>query len=177
MNEYSPYLFESMARMKTQQLRTIPIGSSLTGEGAVLPYEEARRLIEGQSKILVAPCICRKEHTLVGGGLREIPGDLPGLLRGGPLLRKERHRPGHHPGGSAGDLAESRRRRAGAAADQRQENHQHLPLLRRLLPDFKKFCAVIPSPPRSCTPISWPGCAPTTASAARSAWTAAKWRP
>jgi electron transport complex protein RnfB len=68
MNEYSPYLFESMARMKTQQLRTIPIGSSLTGEGAVLPYEEARRLIEGQSKILVAPCICRKEHTLVGGG-------------------------------------------------------------------------------------------------------------
>jgi electron transport complex protein RnfB len=68
MDEYSPALFQSMSRMKTQQLRTIPIGSSLTGEGAILPYEEARRLIEAQSKILVAPCICRKEHTLVGGG-------------------------------------------------------------------------------------------------------------
>ena len=68
MNEYSPVLFQAMSRMKTQQLRTIPIAASLDGTGAVLPYEEARRLIESQSKILVAPCICRKEHTLVGGG-------------------------------------------------------------------------------------------------------------
>jgi Na+-translocating ferredoxin:NAD+ oxidoreductase subunit B len=68
MNEYIPILFGSMTRLKTQQLRTIPIGASLQGEGAVLPYDEARRLIEAQSKILVAPCICRKEHTLVGKG-------------------------------------------------------------------------------------------------------------
>jgi Pyruvate/2-oxoacid:ferredoxin oxidoreductase delta subunit len=68
MNEYSPVFFQDLHRTKTQQLRTIPIGASLKGQGAVLPYEEARRLIEAQSKILVAPCICRKEHTLVGGG-------------------------------------------------------------------------------------------------------------
>jgi hypothetical protein len=57
-----------MTSLKTKQSRTIPIGASLQGEGAVLPYDEARRLIEAQSKILVAPCICRKEHTLVGKG-------------------------------------------------------------------------------------------------------------
>jgi electron transport complex protein RnfB len=68
MNEYIPTLFASMTSLKTQQLRTIPIGASLQGEGAVLPYDEARRLIEAQSKILVAPCICRKEHALVGKG-------------------------------------------------------------------------------------------------------------
>lgn len=68
MNEYVPILFDSLSKLKTQQLRTIPIGASLTGEGAVLPYDEARRLIEEQSKILVAPCICRKEHALVGKG-------------------------------------------------------------------------------------------------------------
>jgi Na+-translocating ferredoxin:NAD+ oxidoreductase subunit B len=68
MTEYVPDLFGSLSKLKTQQLRTIPIGASLTGEGAVLPYDEARRLIEDQRKILVAPCICRKEHTLVGKG-------------------------------------------------------------------------------------------------------------
>ena len=68
MNEYIPALFDSLNRLKTQQLRTIPIGGSLEGQGAVLPYEEARKLIEEQSKILVAPCICRKERTMVGKG-------------------------------------------------------------------------------------------------------------
>ena len=68
MNEYIPALFDAMNRIKTQQLRTIPIGASLEGEGAVMPYEDARILIEKQSKILVAPCICRKEHAMVGKG-------------------------------------------------------------------------------------------------------------
>jgi electron transport complex protein RnfB len=68
MNEYIPALFDAMTRIKTQQLRTIPIGASLEGQGAVMPYEDARKLIEKQSKILVAPCICRKEHVMVGKG-------------------------------------------------------------------------------------------------------------
>ena len=33
-----------------------------------MPYEEADKIIEKQSKIVVSPCICRKEHHLVGKG-------------------------------------------------------------------------------------------------------------
>jgi len=68
MNEYIPYLLESAAKLKTHQLRTIPIGASLEGQGTVMPYEQARKLIEQQSKIVVAPCICRREHSMIGEG-------------------------------------------------------------------------------------------------------------
>jgi len=33
-----------------------------------MPYEEARKLIEQQTKIVLAPCICRKEHAMIGKG-------------------------------------------------------------------------------------------------------------
>jgi Pyruvate/2-oxoacid:ferredoxin oxidoreductase delta subunit len=33
-----------------------------------MPYEQARKLIEEQNKIVVAPCICRKEHSMIGQG-------------------------------------------------------------------------------------------------------------
>lgn len=68
MNEYIPYLIDETVKLKTHQLRTIPIGASLEGQGSVMPYEQARQLIEQQSKIVVAPCICRKEHTMIGEG-------------------------------------------------------------------------------------------------------------
>jgi len=68
MNEYIPFLFEAMIRIKTQQLRTIPIGASLEGQNSIMPYEDARQLLERQRKILVAPCICRTEHTMIGKG-------------------------------------------------------------------------------------------------------------
>jgi len=34
----------------------------------VMPYEQAEEIINDQSKIVVAPCICRKEHELIGEG-------------------------------------------------------------------------------------------------------------
>ena len=68
MNEYIPHLLDASIKLKTRQLRTIPIGASLEGKGTVMPYEQARKLIEGQSKIVVAPCICRKEHAMIGEG-------------------------------------------------------------------------------------------------------------
>ncbi len=68
MNEYIPHLLERSVKLKTHQLRTVPIGASLEGQGAVMPYEEARKLIEEQNKIVVAPCICRKEHAMIGEG-------------------------------------------------------------------------------------------------------------
>ena len=66
MNEYIPSLIDTTSKLKTHQLRTIPIGASLDGQGVVMPYEQARELIEQQSKIVVAPCICRKEHSMIG---------------------------------------------------------------------------------------------------------------
>jgi len=66
MNEYIPSLIDMASTLKTHQLRTIPIGASLDGQGVVMPYEQARKLIEQQSKIVVAPCICRREHSIIG---------------------------------------------------------------------------------------------------------------
>jgi ferredoxin len=34
----------------------------------ILPYEELRTVIESQKKIAVAPCICRREHNMIGEG-------------------------------------------------------------------------------------------------------------
>ncbi len=68
-NEYVPYLVKKgWAKQKTQQLRVIPIDKSVVAEAAVAPYEQAEEIIREQSKIVVAPCICRKEHRLAGKG-------------------------------------------------------------------------------------------------------------
>ncbi len=68
MNEYLPYFFGKTNRLKTPQLRTIPISRAIPSGQAVMPYEEARNIIQEQQKIVVAPCICRKEHRITGEG-------------------------------------------------------------------------------------------------------------
>jgi Na+-translocating ferredoxin:NAD+ oxidoreductase subunit B len=68
VNEYLPYFFKQKTQVENPQLRTIPIGKALTPEQPIMPYEEARRIIAEQDKIVVAPCICRKEHQIIGGG-------------------------------------------------------------------------------------------------------------
>jgi Fe-S-cluster-containing hydrogenase component 2 len=50
------------------QLRTIPVGRSLDARLEVLPYEHILELVRKQKKFLVAPCICRREHQIKGGG-------------------------------------------------------------------------------------------------------------
>ncbi len=68
-NEYVPYLVnKGWTKQKTQQLRVIPINLSVTAETNVMPYEQAEEIIRRQSNIVVAPCICRKEHKMVGKG-------------------------------------------------------------------------------------------------------------
>jgi electron transport complex protein RnfB len=68
MNAYIPTLFEAGIWQKAPQLRTIPVGKSIEAKQHIMPYEEAENLIRSQSKILVAPCICRREHAMVGQG-------------------------------------------------------------------------------------------------------------
>jgi formate hydrogenlyase subunit 6/NADH:ubiquinone oxidoreductase subunit I len=67
-NEYFPTLFAQKGWNEVPPLRTIPIGRSLTPEIEVLPYERAEEIISSQARFLVAPCICRREHTMVGKG-------------------------------------------------------------------------------------------------------------
>ncbi|MBW1744403.1 MAG: 4Fe-4S binding protein, partial [Deltaproteobacteria bacterium] len=66
-NEYFPTLFDK-SWQKGPQLRTIPVGRSITTELEVLSYEQAEELVRAQKKFLVAPCICRREHKMVGKG-------------------------------------------------------------------------------------------------------------
>lgn len=68
VNEYIPHLFRHTHQFGIPQLRTIPIPAALNPEQAIMPYEQARQLIAAQEKILVAPCICRKEHQMAGHG-------------------------------------------------------------------------------------------------------------
>ena len=67
-NEYAPHLMKTQMKLKTQQLRVIPISKSISAEMHIMPYEEAENIIREQSKIVVAPCICRKEHQIIGKG-------------------------------------------------------------------------------------------------------------
>ncbi|MES0363749.1 MAG: 4Fe-4S binding protein [Desulfobacteria bacterium] len=71
MNEYIPTLMNVETWKKAPQLRTIPVGRSIDTELAVLPYERAEELVRAQKKFLVAPCICRREHKMVGKGCKK----------------------------------------------------------------------------------------------------------
>ena len=71
MREYSPVLFKE-AFSPLPQLRTIPVGKSIQAGLEVLPHEQAEELVRKQTKFLVAPCICRREHQLSGGGCEKL---------------------------------------------------------------------------------------------------------
>ena len=69
VNEYIPQIWEkNWARQKTQQHRVIPVLKSIPVEMNIMPYEKAESIIREQSKIVVAPCICRKEQKMIGQG-------------------------------------------------------------------------------------------------------------
>lgn len=71
-NEYVPYLVKHQYKHKTQQLRVVPVSKAINTELNIMDYEQVEKIIRSQSKILVAPCICRKEHTIMGKGCDKI---------------------------------------------------------------------------------------------------------
>lgn len=68
VDEYFPYLWQGLNKAGTPQVRFVPVPEALTPGEVVMPYEDAKRLIEQQEKILVAPCICRREQQMIGKG-------------------------------------------------------------------------------------------------------------
>ena len=67
MDEYLPIL-SGTAFSRLPQLRTIPVGKSISAGMEVLPYEQAEEIVRRQTTFLVAPCICRREHRIKGAG-------------------------------------------------------------------------------------------------------------
>jgi ferredoxin len=65
-NEYLPALFREA--WKAPQLRTIPVNRSLDHPMTILPYERAEEIVRRARKIVVAPCICRRERHMDGHG-------------------------------------------------------------------------------------------------------------
>jgi hypothetical protein len=60
---------ESRPRPQTiRQIRTIPIGQSIEPHLKALPYEQVNELVEANDRFAVAPCICRRQAKLTGGG-------------------------------------------------------------------------------------------------------------
>ena len=69
VNEYLPTLMtKNWTAQETKQLRVVPVTQSVSAEIRTMPYEVAEDIIRSQSKIVVAPCICRREHDMVGKG-------------------------------------------------------------------------------------------------------------
>jgi electron transport complex protein RnfB len=68
MAEYIPHLLDVKIWKKAPQLRTIPVAQSIPVEHKVMSYENAESLVRSQRRILVAPCICRREKRLAGEG-------------------------------------------------------------------------------------------------------------
>ncbi|MCD4678377.1 MAG: 4Fe-4S binding protein [Desulfobacula sp.] len=71
-NEYVPFLMEGHKKQKTQQLRVVPVSKSINTRLNIMDYERVENIIKSQSKILAAPCICRKEHAMTGKGCGKI---------------------------------------------------------------------------------------------------------
>jgi electron transport complex protein RnfB len=68
MDEYWPTFFDLDDWKQQPQLRTIPVNESIEAELSVMPYERAEELVQAHDKIAVAPCICRREHEILGEG-------------------------------------------------------------------------------------------------------------
>jgi Na+-translocating ferredoxin:NAD+ oxidoreductase subunit B len=73
INEYLPHFFDQSIKVKTPQLRTIPIARAVPVEQQIMGYEKAREIVLQHEEIVVAPCICRKEHSMMGEGCERPP--------------------------------------------------------------------------------------------------------
>ena len=73
VNEYMDDLIGTSGWKEMPQLRTIPVGRSLSPEVKVMPYERAEELVRGIKRGLVAPCICRQERDIMGDGCGRLP--------------------------------------------------------------------------------------------------------
>ena len=66
-NEYVPVLMRTAwERTRTKQMRIIPVSEEVVPDAVVMPYDQAEKIVASQSRIAVAPCICRRERGMLG---------------------------------------------------------------------------------------------------------------
>ena len=66
MEEYLPVYGLTWKKGRTQQLRVVPVGSSIESKTSVAPYNLIKEMLKQQEIVCVSPCICRKEKSLLG---------------------------------------------------------------------------------------------------------------
>jgi ferredoxin len=66
--EYLPFYNDSGISQVTGQLRTIPVGKSISTQAEVMLYERAEELVRAHKTFAVSNCICRQEMRIMGKG-------------------------------------------------------------------------------------------------------------
>ncbi len=66
--EYLPFYTEQAIQPGVPQLRTIPVGKSISAQTEVMLYERAEELVRTHKTFAVANCICRQEMRIMGKG-------------------------------------------------------------------------------------------------------------
>ncbi len=66
--EYLPFYTEQTIGTRVPQLRTIPVGKSISTESEVMLYEQAEEMVRTHKTFAVANCICRQEMRIMGKG-------------------------------------------------------------------------------------------------------------
>ncbi len=66
IREYEPYLSEQWGKVKTKQMRVVPVGAAIEDIPDVATYDDIRTIAMRQDNIAVADCICRVEQGLHG---------------------------------------------------------------------------------------------------------------
>ena len=64
--EYLPFYTEQNIGPGVPQLRTIPVGKSISAQTEVMLYERAEELVRTHKTFAVANCICRQEMGIMG---------------------------------------------------------------------------------------------------------------
>ena len=71
LKDLADYWSTRKQRRHTQtipQMRTIPVGESIEPRLEALPYEQVHELVNANDRFAVAPCICRRNAKMTGGG-------------------------------------------------------------------------------------------------------------
>ncbi|MGZ3580139.1 MAG: 4Fe-4S binding protein [Syntrophales bacterium] len=66
--EYLPSYYDSGIGQVAGQLRTIPVGKSISTQSEVMLYERAEELVRAHKTFAVSNCICRQEMRIMGKG-------------------------------------------------------------------------------------------------------------
>ena len=66
LEEYAPYMRDLWSKVKTKQMRVVPVEAAVDAGKEIATYNNARELVKGYDNIAVADCICRVERGLLG---------------------------------------------------------------------------------------------------------------